>query len=324
MKFMDSFGHYDLTGMLLKWDSLEVSDDYSLSFVSVSDANSGGAGIQLGGTEITLKKTGIDRMSPAILAFRLALDGTVTISFLYESFVLGSCKIEGGTAFIIEPNGTETDVNLEAVSSTSTFWEFKIVPELGGSFALYRNAILMKSVSSDFYNIGNRITGFQIKFENVTETVLSDLFLSETQHGIKAVGCYFPSSDVEVEMLPSAAVGHYTLVNNKPQDGGTYVTSGYGEKEIFGYSVSADNIFSIVAVALTALLGKDVGGEDAGIGVKGVEQVGGTDFTFAQIYPTSSVRFRQLIADTRPSTGGSWTPSEISSLSVGIKVDNDS
>lgn len=325
MKFLDSFSHYDLTGLLLKWDSLELSADASVSYVTISDANSGGKGLEFEGTEIILTKKELEAMTPSVLAFRLALDGTVTVEFLYNSLVLGSCKIEGGAAWITDADGVETDVLLPGISLTSLFWEFKIDPSATGSFQLYRDEVLAKSTSGNFQNVGNYVNGFRLKFENVIETQLSDLFIDTAQYGIKAVGGFFPSSDIDVDMLPSSAVEHYTLLDDNPQDTDSFVTSSIGNKEILGYTVDSSDMFSITAISISALTGKDVGADESGIGVKGVYRTGGVDYNFTnEISPTSSVRTKQIISLTNPATGGSFTPEEISDPAFGVEVSLDS
>lgn len=321
MKFLDSFSHYDLTGLLLKWDSLELSSDAAVSYVTILNTSSGGKGLELEGTELILMKTGLDSMSPSVLAFRLDLDGKITVEFLYGTIVLGSCVIEGGAAWIYDQEGTENDVLLPGGSNESLFWEFKIDPSASGTFQLYRDETLIDSVPGNFQNVGNYVTGFRLKFENVIETQLSDLFIDDTQYGIKAVGGFFPEADVTTEMTPSIAVDHYILLNDNPQDTDSYVTSAEGQKEILQYDLDTSGMFSITAVSISALVGKDVGADESGIGVKGVYRAGGSDYNFTnEIAPTSEARTLQIISLANPVTGGSFTPEELSDASFGVEI----
>lgn len=321
MKFLDSFSHYDLTGMLLKWDSVSLSSDAAISFVTIPDSSSGGKGIEIEGSEVILTKLEVGLMTPAVLGFRLDLDGAVTVEFLYYTTVVGKCKIEGGAAWVWDKDETETAVNNSEGADGSIFWEFKITPDTSGSFQLFRNETLVSSVSGDFQRIANYVNGFRIKFENVTATQLSDLFIDDAQYGIKAVGGFFPEADVDVDMTPSAGADHYALLADNPQSLASYVTSAEGQKEILQYDLDTSGMFSIIAVSISPLVGKDVGADESGIGMKGVYRTGGTDYNFTnEIEPTSSIRTRQIISLTNPATGGSFTPEELSDASFGVEV----
>jgi hypothetical protein len=160
-----------------------------------------------------------------------------------------------------------------------------------------------------------------------TTGVINNSFL-----GPLRVDTYWPAANDAVDFTPYSG-SNYQMVDDKNHgDFGTLdtdynSTNTTGDIDTFTVD-SIGNNGPILGVAETVWCNRQAG---QSVGIQPLMKVGGVEYTGSTYYPvpktstglgeiTTEVQATQMIKETNPNTGGSWTPSDANSVKYGYKA----